>query len=89
MKKFVYFCLVFLSIKAWAYESSPFGTVAVWPAFTAVQNLALSQKCSIYNQELDTAQICGLGWDRPNCLPGMEKIKLDGIQNKLNIEVIR
>ncbi|MDD5528746.1 MAG: hypothetical protein PHX21_01795 [bacterium] len=78
-----------LITKLHSSESSSWGTVAVWPDFDAVKYLDLSQKCAIYNQELDTAQVCGLGWDRPNSLPGMEEINLDGIQYELHIEVIR
>jgi hypothetical protein len=30
-------------------------------------------------------QVCGLSWDRPNGLPGIEKINLDGIGEKYHI----
>lgn len=61
--------LILLPIGIYASESSPFGSCMVWPHFMGATNLTIQQRCAIYNPELDSAKVCGLSWDRPNCLP--------------------
>ncbi|MDD5528737.1 MAG: T9SS type A sorting domain-containing protein [bacterium] len=75
MKRLVYVALIFMSIKVCASESSPWGAVIVYPYFPGGVDGTPdpdTQRYRIYNEKLDWAQVCGLSWDRPNSLPGIE-----------------
>lgn len=61
---------ILCSLNIYASDSSPWGAEAVWPKFPVGPTFA--QACTVYNKELDSAQVGGFSWDRPNCLPSGE-----------------